>query len=214
MDLKHADKFPAIVELYNQSPRLTGREIAKRVNLSFSVVAGILSDLIERKVIKPRKGKGRYVPTQAQMDRICLIRRMAEQEGKTLSEIARHVGTSRQAIDQFVARYMPEWQQPDRTEWVGDLIALYKSGITRRGDLANRLQTSRATVTNTLRTLFADGVLDRGAVREPSAATIAKVKRIHALRMRGTPWYLIAKKFRVNHYNGLHHLYQKYKDKI
>jgi DNA-binding transcriptional regulator LsrR (DeoR family) len=211
-DLKHADKFQDIVTLYNQSPRLTRKQIAELLNIPFITFTSILRTLLARNVIAPRSGTGRYVQTEAQITKARKIAHMHYNEGKSLSEIGRHLGLTRQAIYQFALRNISSWPRAKRGDWVNELITLYEGGTTRRVDLAKRLGKSRATISVAIQQLIGEGVLKpKKPNYGPKPEVMAKVYRIHALRASGLPWTQIAKEFNLNDYHGLLRLYKKHK---
>jgi predicted transcriptional regulator len=102
-----ADVQPELVELWQQTPRLTKAQIARRLRVQPHSIANWTRELIEARVIESRYNNGPLQPTATQAKKLQRIRAL-RQRGKTWAEISAVIGRSRQCVCQFYNHYRPK----------------------------------------------------------------------------------------------------------
>jgi DNA-binding transcriptional regulator LsrR (DeoR family) len=215
-DLKYADKFPELIRLYNQAPRLMIHDIADRLEIPRGAISSVLQTLQARGLVEQRKGRGAYNLSEARLKRVQEIQSMYTKDKKTIAEIARHYGVSHQAIWQVISQCMPRARRYDRDVWISKLISLYEAGMNQ-ADIARQLNRSRATVVRAISEQIKTGRIRHRRARakqRTNPAVMKKVETIHAMRVAGVPWSAIAVKLGKKHYTGLCRLYNRHRHEL
>jgi hypothetical protein len=101
-----ADVRSELIELWQQTPRLTRPAIARKLKIPIYSVATWTANLIREGAIAPRYNNGPLTPTAAQakkLQKIAALRR----KSKTWHEVGIALGLSRQNVWQFYHHHQP-----------------------------------------------------------------------------------------------------------
>lgn len=148
-----------VIDLYNQSPRLTYQQIAVELAIPVTAVHRVVRQS-QLQGLLPRKNLGAPLDlTKNQIDKLQLIAELRK-NGLRWHEIGNRLGMSRQAAHNFTRRNLPELLTIHQETLIAQLITLYNETTLSVNAIASTLQISYKKVKQMIGTLRQQGRLN------------------------------------------------------